>query len=418
MRRFYTPSPPLSTSTTVAISPPGLHLATLSPSIAIGSPPSTDSADWTKRSTMPGVVWAHNFDTAAEVDNFRWANGVGNQPVVGTGDGSVTWNASDGFAGGGSLKITVPNGGQAGSEWHRPMSALTAASVGRPSNDLAVGGTTPVRTLNHTAGTDEGYNFRTGLYAPQTEQTSVGTTWQGNTDIWDGLEFWLQVRIKFTASRWQGGTWNGSAGSGNPPGKLIFIDVMPLTGYQEIVVRSPAKYSWDTATGAFDMYTVHGSYYGGFLGEPQGQGGGSATMQPGGNRSNCTLGHSGVQDCWEYPTDEWVTLLFHVLPGKQNDFLNPPVANILSMPFADTAIEVWIARATDTSYTKIWEKFDYRWYYDSSATIPNAFNGIKFAAYMNGVNSVTTWSQSYTQPIFSQQYIPCPGESAPTWWTS
>lgn len=370
-----------------------------------------EHADWVNRSTGLGVVFAHNFENAAEVYNFSWANNVGNQPDPNTTDQTLLWDPTDGFAGGGNAMITIPTGGLSTGNLIRPFSALDGTSNGKGIADPAANGTLPIRSWDHSAGFDQPWNFRNGFYGHVDEQAAA-PTWPNiagatQTNIWDGTDFYIQLRVKFSSTRWQGGVWNGTPGSGNPPGKLAFIDITPVTGYQETVVRSPARWSWDRGAGAFDMYTVHGSFYGGELGNPQGPG--DNTMQPGGSAAVCTLGHSTLpQDCWEWPTDQWVTLLFHFIPGKQNDFITLNIENILDCPFPDAGIEVFYCLPGQTNYSLLWRKLDYFWYYNSSGTVPNCFNAIKLSGYMNGVNSVIGWTQKYTQLIFSKQIIPCP----------
>jgi hypothetical protein len=383
--------------------PPSLNVNG-GPKVTTSCTAPTGTADWATRSTGPGVVWAHNFEAEAEVRNFLWQNNIGNAPDPGQSDGTAVWDRNDGFAGGGSLSLNVPTGGLSNPAWIRPYSALVAGDNGRSVADPAAGGALTRRKWNHSYGYDQPWNFRTGFYGHQDYHTQYAT-WQGQSDVWDGTDFYIQFRVKFSASRWQGGIWNGNEGSGNPPGKLVFIDTTPVTSYQEVVIRSPAKWSWDRSTGAFDMYTSHGSYDQSFIGNPQGVGGGTAAMQPNGPGAQCYLGHTGAMDCWEWPADEWVTVLFHMIPGHNID---PLPATMAEMTNRDTGIEVWVARAGASSYTKIWDKKDYAWYFDSNNTCPPAFNAFKASAYMNNVKSVVGWSQKYTQIIFSKQFIPCP----------
>src|SRR5579862_8043611 len=109
------------------------------PSVTVGGKTVTTScassasqaADWLARATGPGVVWAHNFDTAAEVNQFRETGGYGMDPT-GTASGkqsSVMWQPG-GFAGGGFLRISIPTGGTANGKWSRPMSAIRAGQPG------------------------------------------------------------------------------------------------------------------------------------------------------------------------------------------------------------------------------------------------------------------------------------------------
>lgn len=59
---------------------------------------SSAAADWAARISGPGVVWYHNFDNAAEVNQFLWSSGYGggNDPNRnGTGAPYVTHQPSE-----------------------------------------------------------------------------------------------------------------------------------------------------------------------------------------------------------------------------------------------------------------------------------------------------------------------------------
>jgi hypothetical protein len=364
----------------------------------------TGTADWATRSSAPGVVWSHNFDTVAEVNAFRVVGGVGNDPTN-SSNSTCVWDPNDGFAGGGSLNCFLPTGGFSKGYWNRPMGALPAGMNGRGTDDLAVGGTVRKRTYNSN-NTTQDWNFYGGYYGHPAVQAAF-PTWQGQSNIWDGSEFWVQFRAKLSGSRWT---------PGNPSGKLMFIDVTGLTGSQEIVIQSEnnpgAAGNPYYRTAPFRMYTSQGSQPNSLLTSPQGNGG---LVQPGGPYTSCTTSNlTGANACWEWPKDEWVTVLVHVIPGRDNEsfYGSNPSAPLSAWPYHDMTIEAWVARAGASTYTKVYEAFNLAWDYYTSGHHPPAFNKIGPTAYMNaGANAqpaAAGWSQKFTQIIFSKQYIPCP----------
>jgi hypothetical protein len=118
--------------------------------------------------------------------------------------------------------------------------------------------------------------------------------------------------------------------------------------------------------------------------------------------------------CWEWPKDEWVTVLVHVIPGRDNDayYGANPSTGLTPWPYHDMTIEAWVARKGATAYTKVYEQFNLAWDYYSSGRHPAAFNKIGPTAYMNSgavpQPAVAGWSHKFTQLIFSKQFIPCP----------
>jgi hypothetical protein len=394
--------PPLASSQTKPCPPPTLSVdggQSVSTSCAGG----TELADWQARSVAPGVVWAHNFERSNEVDQFRWQGGIGSVPNIAQSDGNTRW-ATDGFAGGGCLEINIPAGGTCKSSWWRPLSALQANGNGLTAADAGANGTLQRRVWSPSSTFDASWNFRNGYWG-HSDYHSQYATWQGQSNVWDGTDFYLQMRVKMPARRWDA-VFSGP-GSANPPGKLLYIDVTGVTGVQEVLVRSPARYGWTKGRGAFEIYTSMGNYNQSYLGDPQGNST-TAARQPGGDfASTCRFG-GGAQTCWEFPADQWVTLLFHIIPGRHNNIDLYSPTWFTDAQHKDHGIEVWAAKTGETSYTKIWSKTNYAWYYDSNGRHPPAFNAIAPSGYMNNVNATTGWYQRYTQMILSKQFIPCP----------
>jgi len=388
----------------------------------------TQQADWVARSTGSGVVWAHNFDSASEVNQFRETGGYGIDPT-GTGSGNVStvqWQPG-GFAGGGFLRISIPTGGTSNGQWSRPMSAINAgqpgtaggAGNGKTTNDPAAGGAVSLHTWDSSQ-RSMAYNWRKGYYAnPAVQAKYPGWPLATNTGVYDGTEFYLQFRVRISASRWH---------TGNPPGKLLFIDVTDQeSDLQELVFRSVNNpdgiigASWQ-GTNPLLMYTSRGSYANSIIDGNQDSNYNGA-IEPGGPyASSCTYTNAhNTGACWNYPSGDWATLLLHFVPGQDNSNYTgtPPSGAVSGWPYHDTTIEVWKCDPGETAYTKIFEKFNLAWFYytDGQTSAPNgpngmfhppAFNEIGPSGYMNGVAAALGWTQDFTQIIFSHQFIPAP----------
>jgi fibronectin type III domain protein len=381
-------------------------------------------ADWQKRSGQNnstyarGIVFGHNFDTAAEVDQFRWQSGIGNVPNVAQSDGNVTWQA-DGFGGGGCLQINIPTGGTTASNWWRPLTALPATQNGKTVGDNAALGTTPVRSWNSSFGFDQPWNFRNGYYGHPAAQAANpnwfnSSTGQNQTAVWDGFEFWIGGKMKISGSRWA---------AGNPYGKLMYIDVMGETGRQEILIRSATRTLGGYGQTFFQtapwlMYTSQDQLPNSILTEAQGDSS-HGVIEPGSPyAATCVYGldTSTAGKCWEWPQDEWVDFLIQVIPGQNNtgQALNP----LASWPNADFGLVVRVQRQTDPDWVVLFEKYNLKWYYETSNHPPGAFNSLNPSGYMNGINAVLGWTHRYTQLFLSKEWVPPARVTAPAWWTS
>ena len=193
----------------------------------------------------------------------------------------------------------------------------------------------------------------------------------------------LQARVKISAARGNGA---------NPDGKLIFFGRTNYTPNNELVVtsRSDPRYN---------MYTNFGSRSNSYIYEPQNDGTPPwSSLQPGSQ-------FAAPPTYWDWPYDEWVTVLWHLIPGRNNIGNNPNV----STGFKDTGIQIWVARAGVTSYTKIWDKQNYVWTFgETGDPSPWGWNCFIPSGYMNGVPASVTWTQKYAQIILSKNFIPCP----------
>jgi len=386
-----------------------------------------DAADWAKRSTISDVVWAYNFGSAAEVNQFRWENGTGNDPNN-LHNSTLLFDNTDGIGGTGCMVSRIPTGGIANGNWNRPMAALPAGALGngKATADPAAFGTVKLRSYDPTNSAQD-FNFTTGYYGPLSTQATY-PTWKGDTAPWDGTEIWVQFRAKISGSRWS---------NGNPSGKLVFIDVTGVTGFQEIVVQSE---NLDGAAGGqnyfgtnpFRMYTSHGSEPNSLLTVPQGTG---SQVQPGGPyAATCQVGSFHAPNvCWCWPPDEWVVVLMHLIPGEDgNDqfYGANPASPLSAWPKHDTVLEAWVQRPAigETDYTKVYEAFNVALDYwtnggGASGLHPPAFNKVGPTGYMNDNSGVAVpaavgWDQKFTEIIMSKGWLPPVGVTAPAFWTA
>ncbi|HZP86609.1 MAG TPA: hypothetical protein VFB54_07290 [Burkholderiales bacterium] len=383
----------------------------------------TQVSDWLARSTGSGVVWAHNLDTQSEIDKFRWhasegALSGGNLPNLAQAESDgysqvdrLTYDTTDGFAGGGCINILVPAGSNSDKiAWWRPLSALASPGNGKAADDPGANGTLARRTWSPTNNVDATFNFQKGYFGNATEQALNGADYAGNTNVWDGTDFYLQFRCKFSASRFR---------TDQPQGKLLYIDILGGSGEQEVLLRANQKMSWNQNTGAFDIYTSFGNHLQSFLGSVQGDTGATTAREPGGAfAATCTFG-AGVQTCFEWPADTWVTVLVHVIPGQNAyrtvGFDPGDQATWTSAP-KDAGLQVWVAPQGQPTYTKIWDKTDYIWIYSSSDIDvgnrnPAGFNAVAVRAYINsfdGSHASVDFTHKYTQFVLSKNFIACP----------
>jgi hypothetical protein len=197
-------------------------------------------------------------------------------------------------------------------QWARPMSAFRSGSNGLPYNDPAAGGGTPHRTYAVKAGSDATsalWNFREGYWGHRDYHTKY-PTWLGNSKPWNGDDFYIQFRVKIDRQRF---TPDNDAG-----GKLFFLHATG-GGPTQLVGKMFPKRDANKSASEFGMFTNYGNGLVGqsILTDPQG-GGKGANLQPGSSFDGCLAGANQL-DCWEWPVDEWVTVLLRVKPGHHND---------------------------------------------------------------------------------------------------
>jgi hypothetical protein len=145
-------------------------------------------ADWLYRSTLDGVVWAHDFRNAAEVSQFRMDGTL--HDLSGTlKPGTCFQDTGDGITGGACLQVLRLAGDNDPGTWWRPMAAVD--NNGQPGNDLAAQGDVTVRAWNPVHNTEwSRFNFPDfGNYGPP------------STGSWEGEHFWMQVQYKLDPRR-------------------------------------------------------------------------------------------------------------------------------------------------------------------------------------------------------------------------
>ena len=353
-------------------------------------------ADWVARSTATGVKWAHDFRSDAEVTKYRLLSGgtaiqtdSSNQPLI-------RRNTSDTIGNSTALEFFTPAGVHCYMRWVRPFRAVPG-------------------DVGYTSGPDIPANWnpdnwkidRRGLYGhPDYWGTTIANTLDGVE--WAGHDFYIQFQYKVSAS-----FFNASQPYIGNGGKLLFVD-LGSGGNQELVIQTPSPTASDPRR--FCMYTNFSKAYpspskltamNGAESNPNGR-----MEQPGGDyAATCT--YPNFANCWRWPTDEWVTVLLHVVPGHHNGDSN--AADITSTSNKrDAGIEVWVAGASATTYTKIWEKFDYVWNWaaQNSMTL-YGFNQLVLYPYMNDAQAAVDWWRRYTQVIFSTRFIECPKVARP-----
>jgi hypothetical protein len=223
----------------------------------------TAQADWQARITGPGVVWYHGFDTAAEVNAFRWTAGYGsgNDPnAKGDGGTNVSWNNTDGPSGT-CLEIIRSAGSNDPAVWWRPFSPLQAPGNGRTTNDP---GANPL-AYTATDGGGQIAGWSKGVYGPSGDQ---------------GTEYWLQFRAKIDPQRAQGINVNIDAG------KLTYQTLCEVSNTQQELVTT--SFEGSVGVDFFAMYCHSNDYA--FL--------------------------PGMPTNWQWPLGQWSTVMYHVKPGN------------------------------------------------------------------------------------------------------
>jgi hypothetical protein len=353
----------------------------------------TAAQDFQNRALQPGVIWYHGFQSDNEVNNFRWTNALGNDPLAVGGHNAtlvrrVTDDGFDKGTGPCCLKITHPNGSNDGSHWYRPFSPIVGGTTtgngrGAGQNDPGAAGEVAPRSFNPTSGGSQTATHFDGYHGSS----------QGGNGPWtyDWFEWWFQCRVKLDHRRWQ-----GAANLGVDSGKLFFFTRTDRTNTDQKIIVETLRWNSSTQTNHFGMYSLSG----GDLSLDQHAPGTSVhgnnpgTQFGGVGNGLCRVesGPGDIANCWSWPDPaEWVTLMWHCVPGSNGG--------------SDTLLEVFAAYRGDTSFTRIWRQNNANFIYDPDR--PQGHNAVVASCYENG-SVMTEFDQSYDQAILSRSEIACP----------
>jgi hypothetical protein len=347
------------------------------------------AADFLNRISGADVVWWHNFDSASEVNQFRWTGGFGSGQdpnAAGSGGNLVSWQSSGGADGGAFLRIAYPAGssqGQGNSYFWRPFNPLTGATNGKGAADPGANGTISPATFTVTSGSGTtngwtGSQSNPGWYMHPTHQSA-------NPGKFQGHDFWLQIRVRRAST--PGAPPDNLPSYTNITGKHVWFSNTNYT----YVVQELVGYGYSVGNGdavgvqsRFNVYSGQ-NFTSLFDGQP-----------------NATVTTSNLSMNWRY-SGGWDTLLYHVTPGTNGG----TGAN-------RTRVEVWaqhdpaLVPSEAGVYTKICD-VTYTQSYDTNGTAPlPGWNALILAAYHNGSSFSTSWQFDYDQVIFSKASIPAP----------
>ena len=334
-----------------------------------GSASADAEADWISRSTGPGVVWSHDFRSAAEVDQFRWSGGVGSDPNNTGRPFQCNHITTDGITGGGCLEMYNNGTGSDATHWIRPFAPLAAGGNGKTTDDPAAGGSIPLRTWAFQQGQANHNQFPYGWYGHSQYLNNDPTHF-------DGTEFWLQYRVKRDIRRVTNGNQNNLVGKLNYVTCCENFDVTGLAN-QELVVYSNGGGTTGAATSGQNSVRMYGGWA---LFDPLDQEAGHGDIQPG-----------GVSPIWQWALDgTWDTMMIHLRPGRTN--------------VDETLIELYGAHQGETSFTLFWQQTFAMWAFDTR----NGFQCVYASVYNNNYKFSGGWYDRHDQYIFSTQPIPCP----------
>lgn len=302
-----------------------LSMGSLSPSLV--------AADWASRSTGPNVVWAHNWDSLAEVRAFQVAGDQTNDPS-GTYRPSqfstLTWDQTDHLSGSGCMMITNPSGSIEAGNWARPFSPLSSGS-GIGSNPACNGSLAKFPWAPVSGQLQTGRWTNGGYFAPQDIGQNFPTNW------WLGQRFILQMRVKMDP--------RCTHPSIREVGKVCWFSLTASTSNaSQMVVHSkgtgPGPFGG--VVGGPNYFNIYGTGSGGTDPIPFNSGGdhkGQFNSDLG--TPYCDYGNGIVQHCWSW-SGGWDTILMDLIVGHDGQ--------------ADTSMKIYAANQGVYSYTKIWDQ--------------------------------------------------------------
>lgn len=400
----------------------------------------TALADWSVRSTGAGVIWAHRFDSAS-APGLYWgqrsinsASGkrCGYISTTATQTGASGTRAEGGVIGDGCYEMYVPAGVPIACNWARPLAPVTAGGGGSYLSYPADLNNAGIQRVNYnkfySGDGDPGnkdFNGGGGLFASpydyaNNNRTLTGGSYNdaGTEIVYGGVDgFYIQYRIKFKTL--PNGDNRLDYVSPNTTGKIFLLGNIERSNPDHEIVQQlhPAQGLYHS------LYGANGSiFYGNGQANP-------TNPQPGATAyPSCSYANPAA--CWTWKKDKWITVLVHVVPGRQN----PSVVSsdwiswlATRAQYFDTAIQVWVAEEGATSYTKIHDYSTYALYYGSTYSQYSLFEGgalanlnakpgfgaFNVSMFMNeGSTSAVSYSKDFwmllDQVICSTQPIPCP----------
>jgi hypothetical protein len=277
--------------------------------------------------------------------------------------------------------------------WHRPLSCFSGAYNGIGADDRGISLGEPARTWNinlpYAPHSTKFNRHRTDFYGNSAYQSYLDTWPEYNAGStpsaggkYRGGEFWLQLRVKISAGRYQDAN---SQPNSNSDYKMFGMWSTIGTPSHEIFIQ--------------DMNTPQGSDLGpetaadggiikGYTNQSDAktfekQTGGFWQQQPGGEYGlTCHTDAGGdwptdITDCWHFPPDEWVTFLLHVIAGEEEGngtyypSTDPRKVSITQLwpnpidPAKATGIQLWACKQSEIDaaqvagrapvYTKIYD---------------------------------------------------------------
>lgn len=286
--------------------------------------------DFNTRVSNPNVIWAHNWDTAAEVDAFRLAGDQTNDPSSTYRPSqavTVAWDTTDKLSGSGCMRITNPAGSAEGGNWGRPFNPLTGTGVGQ---NPAANGSIPKFAWAPVSGGLQTQRWTHGGFFGPPDLQSANPGW------YIGQRFLLQLRVKMDP--------RCTHASIQEVGKLFWLSLTAGTSNaSQIVTHSKGTDNQNGTTGALNYHNMYGAYDGGSGYAPIGPNdhAGQTGSELGTPYCDYRAG-SGTHNtthCWAY-SGGWDTLLYDVIVGHDNG--------------NDTTMKVYAAHEGEHTYTMIW----------------------------------------------------------------
>lgn len=329
-------------------------------------------SDWQRRIAGSNVVWYHNFESAAEVNQFRWASAAGgNDPGATAPDSSyLSYDATDGV-GGGCLKWRHPAGSyEPDAAWWRPFFPISGAQNGRGVDDPAANGSLTLRNWTPATNDNMLVNSPYGYYGNSTYHAA-------HPGQFDGTEYWLQFRVKVDLARAQ------TVVSG---GKFWY----QTTNFQSLTSQEIVTYPDVRSVGGQIVLRVNRSG-----GIPADQDPPGDTIN--GQQVNSEYGYCDVVSspggCWAF-TGGWDVLMYHVRPGTNSG--------------NDTLLEIWAAPSTNpTVPVRIWNQTNMDLPFDSASGRPKGINAFLTVPYGQSTYNAE-YGLKFCQMIFSKSSIPWP----------